>query len=367
MAGFTEDLLEEPEELEWHTEARRYPWIYRQFESSLMTMFADATGVQRVMHPVKNPAGFASDRILWLAELAGSDLLQIGESTWRLLFVIDRDPSPLHRIYAAQGLGVLLQTFAKRDASREGLRVVGPEHLGLQEGDGSSYRLAARKLLPRIEAAWISVREDEMLSGGGREDFAQAVDALAKLKTGNLEQERLRLRLLLEAVRFEPFRPLQERLAGSLVYAVQSAAVHGLRRSLLDRDGDLRNAALETLSELGGPALLPRLLQILEARPEVLANTSFHCDPDPGVRRALVHRYWSGNADLAEEQFGRGRSGFEFLHELADSDPELSLRILAADALAWLLGREADPFGEWIPEWWQSHRERIRGQAQQGR
>ena len=367
VAGYEEERAEEPEELEWRSMARRYPWIYRQFETSLVTMFADATGVERGWTEVKNPARFASDRILWLAELAGEDLLRMGETSWRLLLVLDRDPAPLHRIYAAQGLGLLLKTFAKRDRTLEGLRVIGPAHLGLQEGDSSAYRLAARELVAGIEGAWVGRRKDAMLGGGGREDFAKAVDELAKLTAGDLEQERLRLRLLLEAVRYEPYRPLQERLAGSLVFALQTAAVHGLRRALLDRDGGVRVAALETLSELGGPPLLPRLLELLESRPEALADASFRCDPDPGVRRALVHSFWGGDAALAEERYAKGRSGFEFLHEVAGSDPEPSMRILAADALAWLVGREADPFGEWIPEWWQGHLERMRGQEEQGR
>jgi hypothetical protein len=123
--------------------------------------------------------------------------------------VLDRDPDELNRIYAAQGLSLLMQTFAEDDAREVELQVVGNDHAGFVTGDIGEYRIAARKLVQSFEGSWPGRREDPLLTGGGREDFARAVDTLARLHTGELRQERLRLRLLLEAVRVEPFAPLR--------------------------------------------------------------------------------------------------------------------------------------------------------------
>lgn len=359
VLGYVEAEEKEPEELRWRNQALRFPWPLRWFEGELLAGVAESV-VDRGWISVRSPGAFAKDRIRWLAELAETDLLKIGESCWRLLLVLDRDPDELNRIYAAQGLSLLMQTFAEDDAREVELQVVGNDHAGFVTGDIGEYRIAARKLVQSFEGSWPGRREDPLLTGGGREDFARAVDALARLHTGALRQERLRLRLLLEAVRVEPFAPLRERLAGSLVYAVQVACVRGLHTALLDAAGSVRLAAMEELIRLGGRELLPRILAELEQRAEVLATEGRSADPDPEMRRALAHYYWSAGPELAERRYDEGRNGFEFLHELASSDPESSLRILGADALAWILRREADPFGEWIPEWWQGYLEQKR-------
>jgi hypothetical protein len=295
---------------------------------------------------IDEPSSFARDRIAELPAAAGNNLFRVADTSWRLLWAIEKDSSPLNRAVAVHGLGEMLRKYRERP--------VEPGQPGLDhETAGESFRDNAAVKIGHLERTWPLPERTER-PADARSEHASALRELSALRARSLRQQRARIRLL-RAASAEEVDPVTRRAAAdSLLAALDAACLHGLSYALGDPKEIVREAAIDELWQLGRGSILPWILDRLARVTASRYGPGLGVDLEPQVRRCLAVRCWGLSLDEAKARYEKGRSPLEFLHDLALEDPDPGLRLIGRNALANLLHRPIDPTGAWIPEWWQS-------------
>ncbi len=345
LAGYDPAAMVEPARLEYQGRTRRFPALLRSLDWLAGGSFlAGFLGAKRVWTEVDDPQSFARERLAELPDLAGRNLFRLADVAWRQVLVLERDPSLLSRRIAVEGL---LDCMKKAGAR------LGAGELPDWEPVPDIFERRGRTFSRRLERFWPPLRE-KRLTEGEAADYRGLCRDLASLPPGSPGQERALLRLFLEAVRTENDPRVYEAEVEGLKTCMRRIFRTGMRIALADlRSGLVRGAALEACWNRGGAEVLPDLLGIFQNRSRRIAGNGAPIDPDPGVRRRFVHLCWRLRPDEAEVSRGEGSSPMDFLHEAAVRDPDRSVALLARIVLAWLVRREVDPYGDWIPGWWE--------------
>ncbi|MEZ5989622.1 MAG: hypothetical protein R3F30_10940 [Planctomycetota bacterium] len=301
-------------------------------------------GQGRAFYEVAAKGEFVRDALATLTADAGNDLFRLSEVTYRLLFVLDLDTSPLNRAIATEELAGVVALIRREP--------LGPDHRGFVPGLRRGFVEAATRLHADLGPYWPGLREETRLAPEAREAYLTTLDALSLLVAGDLRQERLRLQLVLEACRSETAdRALKVAIAERLFRCLETAAVEGLSRALDDDDAHVRETAVARLWALGGRGTHPYVLARLAAREPGLRLV----DPSVAVRRRVLQCCWSLDAAAAALHHGEGPDSFTVIHDIALWDPEPGLRSLATACLAHLLGRPDELGSDWVRQWWQDH------------
>ena len=344
ISGFDPVTQSEPEKLEYSDHALLAPALLQSLEALVPFI-----GVQTELEAIENPSEFVRENVLAMVDAAGTKLTRLTGAAWRMLLVIDKDPSPLNRASTLFELAKLGKAFRSESPERD------EAGFSRNPAAAASYERAARNLVAQLDAAWPKPEADR--SDKARFGYVKAISELADLDAATLEFERSRLRLLLEAVGWESDREVQRRVAGALLRALRSAINRGLVEGLWDKESRVRGAAAVAIYRYGGAELLPLVFAELRRRttsilPKALAaQTPFELEPT--LRRRLLRIAWGAGLDACKVQHGEGPSPLRALVDASLDDPEASLRSVAREALAHQTRRPVDPEGAWIREWWQ--------------
>ncbi len=353
IAGYDRQTQKEPAKLEYREFADRYPALLRPLEwvgagSLLNALFA----TRQTPVPVDNPPDFVRTRIRSMASVAGRNLARITAVTWRLLLVIEKDPTPLNRAVAIRELARLTRVFDDIVTDGKGVGFATPT-----PSAATKFRERAKELSGALASTWPGLPKSDR-SRNGRDRYATALRDLSRLDAAGLEQERIRLRLMREALDWEPDAEVLRFTARATIAALHSAIARGLATGIRDPEPRVRQAAIAELWNHGRDRILPWLLFALEARtkasvpPALVPAVPFDLDAD--VRRQVLRLCWAVDTAKASEQFDNGPSPYRTLVEAALQDPKPALRLLAGEALAFHLRRPVEPHPTWIREWWRS-------------
>lgn len=348
LAGWDARKQVEPDTLGYKDTAKRFPWLVRQLEwTGMADLMAVLLAFEAETMPVEQPASFARSRISSMAAAALDRLDRMCEMCWRLLMVIEKDETPLNRVFAIHEIAKIAAVFRTKELEP------GEDGLVVDPARAAAFRARAKKLVAVLERGW--PRAGTERSSELRDAYATALRDLSVLDAGSLEHERSRLRAMLDAVHSEFDQAVHGLAVSYLFRCLQSAVNRGLAAGVRDGDPHVRLAAVTELFRLG-PRTLPWILWRLDRRtkellPEPLAATA-PIDEDVDVRRRVLHLCWAVPAAVAGEKFEGGISALQVLVDAALHDPERSLQTLAREALAFHVRRPVDPTGSWIPAWW---------------
>jgi hypothetical protein len=347
VVGFDAQNFGEPARIEYSPKALRHPWMIRALGWFHFDAFTEnVLGLKRQWITLKDPAGFLRNRIPRLVEEAESRLDYLGEASWRLLLITDKDPSDLNRSLAMGGLTKVLGILAPG---------FDPGDQRLLFGFPEEFERKAVPLLKKMETYWPGLRK-ESLQGEKRDEFATLLRDLTYLPAGNLFQERGRIRLLLEALAQETDPGLQHLVAGYLFESLRRGCLHGLVLGLSDRlSPEVRVTAVNSFYSLGRTKALPWILAQLKQNMAAVFGPTGPVDSSPDVRRRLAVLCASISPSEGDLEYGKGPSPFAFMYQLAFEDEDRGLRLFAREIFSWILHRPMDKEGAWIPKWWREH------------
>ncbi len=347
VVGFDPRTFGEPARIEYSPKALRHPWMIRALSWLHFDAFTEnILGLKRQWITLKDPAGFLRVRIPRLVGEAENRLDYLGEAAWRLLLLLDKDPSDLNRALSLDGMKRILRVLAPG---------FDPGDQRLLFGFPEEFERKAGPLLKKIEAYWPGLRKVP-LRGDQRNDFATLLRDLTHLPAGNLAQERGRIRLLLEALEAESDPGLQPFIAEDLFESLRRGCLHGLVVGLADRTSpEVRVSAIDSFFSLGRAKALPWILAQLKRNVAAVYGLIGPVDTSADVRRRLAVLCASIQPTEGDWEVGNGPSPFAFLYQMAFEDEDRGLRLFAREIFAWILHHPMDKEGEWIPKWWREH------------
>ncbi len=348
VVGFDSRTFGEPARIEYSPKALRHPWMIRALSWLHFDAFTEnVLGLKRQWITLKDPAGFLRARIPRLVGEAENRLDYLGEANWRLLLILDKDPSDLNRALSLDGMKRILSVIAPG---------FDPGDPRLLFGFPEEFERKAGPLLKKMEVYWPGLRKAP-LKGDQRDEFATLLRDLTNLPAGNLIQERGRIRLLLEALAAENDPGIQPLIAEDLFESLRRACLHGLVIGLGDRlSPEVRVSAIDSFYYLGRTKALPWILaQLRRNVAAVFGLTTGPVDTSPDVRRRLAVLCASIQPSEGDLEFGKGPSPFAFLYQMAFEDEDRGLRLFAREIFSWILHHPMDKEGAWIPKWWRDH------------
>lgn len=347
VVGFDAQTFGEPAKIEYSPKALRHPWMIRALGWLYVDAFTEnVLGLKRQWIDLKDPAGFLRRRIPRLVGESERRLDYLGEAGWRLLLIVDKDPSDLNRSLALVGLARILKILAPG---------FDPKDPRLLFGYPEEFERKAGPILKRMESLWPGLREGP-LQTEDRDELATLLRDLTYLPAGNLFQERGRIRLLLEAMRTEVDRGLQGLILRNLFESLRRACLHGLVLGLSDRRSpEVRISAINSFYSLGRNRALPWILSQLKRNTSAIFGPTGPVDANPDVRRRLAVLCASIQPAEGDAEFEKGPSPYAFLYQLAFEDADQGLRLFAREIFSWILHHPLDKDGAWIPQWWREH------------
>lgn len=302
-----------------------------------------------------NPPGHARELMHVIGHKAGAGLLRCADTTLRLVPVVELDGSTLNRIAALRAvetMTIALDLSVACDLTEADAWPTTSPREAEWIAAFRAGRPAARAL---AQADW-----DPQAARTYRE-------ALLGLSARPMAQSAQRLALVAEladALREETESELREPTAAAL----RGALHHCLRWTVIDAMAgqspalvELRLLAASILHRQGGVDSVPMVLALMAATAEQVRDGMPRFDPDPYVRRRLIHLCGQLDARRAAVSVRLPRMAawepiapIDFLAEvILKEDPYYSgLRTVAQEALCRCLGRPIDYDLEWVRVWY---------------
>ncbi|MCA8956477.1 MAG: hypothetical protein KDC87_10415 [Planctomycetes bacterium] len=342
ITGWT-NPAQEPGIASYPAKSLQYPW------------YSSWLPVDPVLDDVENPPGFVRRRIEILAARSGEGLARVAPVTRRLLWIADRDPNPLNRIVALQGIERVLEVLNLDPLDPSAYsNEESPAELLRREQQLGNAQATLRRLLQRKDRA--------RLDAADRATYCRVLRELAERPLASRRRQRDLIRVLW-SVRTTEREPLVVAAANdALRRAIWYGSCNALRAALVPQEAgaldqpEVREEVLYIFRRLGGVPAVPFILRTMQ-RPRVGPLNRF--DPDPRVRMSLVRM--CAQLHYREQERSSGPQPIEFLYDTAvDSDEEETLRRVALEGLARSLGskRVTTPISfddAWARAWWRSH------------
>lgn len=345
--------------LAYRDEADVSPWYMRfTLFYPLRPVLGWLLGTDPTRTPIPNPSGHARALVAVLGGKAGDDLRTSAEAVQRLVPIVELDNSALNRITALGGIAEI--------ARAQGLQLLGD----LTDPE-------AWPAVPTREAEWIATLRDSRprvrppeqptLEAAARERYAEAMAGLSRRPLSSPNQRLALVHELAEALGAERdsqlLAPTEAALRAALGHCLRWTVIEALQGRELGLV-DVRLQALHILHCDGGPDSVATILALMAAPPEALRTHESRFDPQPVVRRRLVHL--CGQLDAARGSRSvqlPGRAAWEpvapldYLGETVLRSPDddfTGLRTVAQEALCRSLGRPVDYDREWVQRWYRA-------------
>ena len=337
----------EPELVSYSAESEQLPALVRFLHTSGLDLgLVEMTGVEFTKTTLLNPAGYARQRMMWMAGNAVGDSGRTALAVARLGWALDGDPQPLNQIIALNGLAALA-------------RELGVDPLGddaVPRVSGSDERLAVAWHPPMAQLRAVA----QAVADGGEtppDTVAAALEAIARstsLAPPTPRDRRAQVLVLSYLARRSGSHELRAAAGARLGVVLAWTIADALQRAVFEpRDGSVRAYAARVCFGLGGDDAAARVLRLSSAPADQRTGTGYRYDPDPDVRLALVRLCSQVTTEHAFEGHRGGPSVVEFLYDaIADNTGRRGLRAAALDALALTLGQPMVADRGWADRWY---------------
>ncbi|MEM7199319.1 MAG: hypothetical protein AAF628_03575 [Planctomycetota bacterium] len=337
-----EGIEGEPDQLEYDSAPKRFPWLVRQLDGLVVDrLLRDTLGAGPQPTPVENPREFARERLNVLIDRAGSDLQQTAIAADRALWIAELGgQQPLSQCVAVRGIAKLLARLAVDpiDAAAPDPKIATEERVagwlaGLQQG-------------------WPDQRPSATLTGEDRASYERALTDISERALPDAANRRGLILALATAATLEQDSELRERTREATLLALFHGLSLGLRAALYDPAGAVRQTAISAFRRLSGPRAVPFVLALMSKSTATVPRGMNRFDDDRQTRLLLVRMCGQLRGEPAAASMGGGPAPVEFLYETAVADEDTGLRATALEALAYCLEREPSFDPEWAERWW---------------
>lgn len=337
----------EPEVVSYSSESEQLPALVRFLHTSGLDLgLVEMTGVEFTKTTLSNPAGYARQRMMWMADDGAGDASRTALAVARLGWALDGDPQPLNQIIAVSGLASLARDLGVDPLADDAVPRV----------TGTDERLAVAWHPPMAQLRAVA----QAVSDGGEVPPAAVAAALEAIAVSTStapptpRDRRGQMLVLSYLARRSANHELRAAADARLGVVLAWTIADALQRAVFEpREGSVRAYAARACFALGGSDAAARVLRLSSAPADQRTGTGYRYDPDPDVRLALVRLCSQVTTEHAFAGHRGGPSVVEFLYDaIADNAGRRGLRAAALDALALTLGQPMVADRGWADRWY---------------
>jgi len=331
-----------PEEVDYRTDPRRFPWVIRQLDGvGSGFVFRRILGAVPIRTEVENPAALVRECMSVLSTVTNEDLALCAVAGRRLLWVAELDNEhPLNQSLAIGGVEQVMSVLGFNPVSMEL-----PDPAVMTPAMIDSW-------IEALNDGWPGTRDGESLAEDKRAGYVDALRQLTQLPLGSGDRQRALIGALGKGLRLEWDPELILPTHDALRRALYHGLCMGLRRGLTSESALVRETSIRAYHHLGGADSVPHLLALIAKPTTAVSEGLNRYDEDRFVRMALVNICGQLDRERATRSERDGPAAVEFLYETLFADPDAGMRTIALEALARCLGRPIDFDRRWAERWW---------------